>query len=159
VKLKWSALFSTCGTSWPCAFIYSQRVIYLSLVHAWIAFEHRRMICEIIVVCSLFHLWYFLTMCVHLFSECKLHFTCSFIVSILQDTRTICEIKVVCSLFHLWYILTMCIHLFSGGKLLFTGSFIISTPKHDNDLWNQSGLLFFPLPVHPDHVHSFILRW
>ena len=47
VKLNWSVLFSTCGISWPCAFVYSKRVSYFSLVHAWLAFQQRRMISEI----------------------------------------------------------------------------------------------------------------
>ena len=86
-----SVLF-TCGTSWPCAFIYSQRVSYFPLVHTCLAFQLRRMICEIKVVCSLYHLWYILTMCIHLFSVGKLlslvHACLAF-----QHRRMICEIK------------------------------------------------------------------
>ena len=112
VKLNWSAFSSTCGTSWPCAFIYSQRVSYFSLVHAWLAFQHRRMISEI---------------------------------------------EMVCSLFHLWYIPTMCIYLLSDGKLL---SLVRADLEFQRkiDQWNWIGLLSLPLVVHPDHVHSFILR-
>ena len=82
VKLNWSALSSTCGTSWPCAFFYSQEVSYFSLVHAWLEFQHSRIICEIRMVCSLFHLRYILTMCIHFLSAGKLFFPGSYMFSI-----------------------------------------------------------------------------
>ena len=131
-KIKVVYSLSTCGTSWPCAFIYFQSVSYFSLVHTSLALQLRRMICEIKVVCSLFHLRNFLTMCIHLFySGCKLvHAWLAF-----QHKRMICHIELSCSLFHLRY-LNMCIDLFSGGKLLFSCLCMVSIPTQENDLWN-----------------------
>ena len=105
---------STCGTSWLCAFIYSQEVSYFSLVHAWLAFQHRRVICEIKVVCSPFHVsWPF----GFIYSKMVSYFSLVHAWLAFQHRRMISEIRMVCFLFHLWYILTMCIHLFSAGKL------------------------------------------
>ena len=126
---KWSALSSTCDTSWPCAFIISQRVSYFSLMHK---------LCIVSIPAQENDLW---DKVVSLLSTCGTSWPCAFIYSQLvsyfslvhtclafQLRRTICGIKVVCSLYHLWYILTMCIHLFSASKLLFTGSCMFSIP-------------------------------
>jgi len=92
------------------------------------------MTCEIKVVSSPFRLRYLLTMCIHLLSVGKLHFSGPCTVGTFQHRRMICEIKVVCSLFHLWYFLTMFICLFSGGKLLFVGLCMVSIATQENDL-------------------------